>query len=146
MTISLNLKPSSTMTYYVQQLFPPFRHLPTSLRSSHPSLVESFPYQWVRQPGIPWFFPSKLPPTHTNQLNLDRSSIYHGDLGEMQSRGGKLLLLFFFLFIFISWRLITVQYCSGFCHTLTWKFQVEPGPALVFTHPKSYHFPSFNEA
>ena len=28
-----------------------------------------------------------------------------------------LLFLFFF---FISWRLITLQYCSGFCHTLTW--------------------------
>ena len=27
---------------------------------------------------------------------------------------------FFYLFIFISWRLITLQYCSGFCHTLTW--------------------------
>ena len=26
---------------------------------------------------------------------------------------------FFFSFIFISWRLITLQYCSGFCHTLT---------------------------
>ena len=30
------------------------------------------------------------------------------------------LLQFFFPFIFISWRLITLQYCSGFCHTLTW--------------------------
>ena len=31
-----------------------------------------------------------------------------------------LSLLFFFLsFLFISWRLITLQYCSGFCHTLT---------------------------
>ena len=28
-------------------------------------------------------------------------------------------LSFFFSFIFISWRLITLQYCSGFCHTLT---------------------------
>ena len=27
---------------------------------------------------------------------------------------------FFFSFIFIGWRLITLQYCSGFCHTLTW--------------------------
>ena len=27
---------------------------------------------------------------------------------------------FFFSFIFISWRLITLQYCSGFCHTLIW--------------------------
>ena len=28
----------------------------------------------------------------------------------------------FFSFIFISWRLITLQYCNciGFCHTLTW--------------------------
>ena len=26
---------------------------------------------------------------------------------------------FFFSFIFVSWRLITLQYCSGFCHTLT---------------------------
>ena len=29
------------------------------------------------------------------------------------------VLSFFFPFIFISWRLITLQYCSGFCHTLT---------------------------
>ena len=27
---------------------------------------------------------------------------------------------FVFSFIFISWRLITLQYCSSFCHTLTW--------------------------
>ena len=32
----------------------------------------------------------------------------------------KYVLSFFFPFIFISWRLITLQYCSGFCHTLTW--------------------------
>ena len=29
-------------------------------------------------------------------------------------------IIFFFSFIFISWRLITLQHCSGFCHTLTW--------------------------
>ena len=28
--------------------------------------------------------------------------------------------IIFFPFILISWRLITLQYCSGFCHTLTW--------------------------
>ena len=27
---------------------------------------------------------------------------------------------FCFSFIFISWKLITSQHCSGFCHTLTW--------------------------
>ena len=31
-----------------------------------------------------------------------------------------LLYFFLFPFIFIHWRLITLQYCSGFCHTLTW--------------------------
>ena len=30
------------------------------------------------------------------------------------------LFLFCFPFIFIIWRLIALQYCSGFCHTLTW--------------------------
>ena len=31
------------------------------------------------------------------------------------------IYLFFFLsFIYISWRLITLQYCSSFCHTLIW--------------------------
>ena len=30
------------------------------------------------------------------------------------------LIFIYFPFIFISWRLITLQYCSGFCHTLTW--------------------------
>ena len=27
---------------------------------------------------------------------------------------------FFFKFIYFNWRLITLQYCSGFCHTLIW--------------------------
>ena len=27
---------------------------------------------------------------------------------------------FFFFLFFIGWRLITLQYCNGFCHTLTW--------------------------
>ena len=29
-------------------------------------------------------------------------------------------IFFFFSFIYISWRLTTLQYCSGFCHTLIW--------------------------
>ena len=31
----------------------------------------------------------------------------------------KYFLFVFLPIIFISWRLITLQYCSGFCHTLT---------------------------
>ena len=41
------------------------------------------------------------------------------------------LYSFFFSFIFISWRLITLQYCSGFCHTLTW---ISHGFTCI-THP-----------
>ena len=33
---------------------------------------------------------------------------------------GTILFYFIFSFIFISWRLITLQHCSGFCHTLKW--------------------------
>ena len=32
---------------------------------------------------------------------------------------GKRVVFFFNLFYF-NWRLITLQYCSGFCHTLIW--------------------------
>ena len=32
----------------------------------------------------------------------------------------SVLFYFIFSFIFTSWRLITLQYCTGFCHTLTW--------------------------
>ena len=35
-------------------------------------------------------------------------------------RSLSVFILFFSPFIFISWRLITLQYYSGFCHTLTW--------------------------
>ena len=31
----------------------------------------------------------------------------------------QFFFLFFLFFYFFSWRLITLQYCSGFCHTFT---------------------------
>ena len=45
----------------------------------------------------------------------------------------QMMLFFFFPIVFISWRLITLQYCSGFCHTLTWisrGFTCVPHPEL----------------
>ena len=42
-------------------------------------------------------------------------------------------IVFFPPIIFISWRLITLQYCSGFCHTLTW---ISHGFTCV-PHPES---------
>ena len=32
----------------------------------------------------------------------------------------SLLFFFSFLKIYFSWRLITLQYCGGFCHAFTW--------------------------
>ena len=51
---------------------------------------------------------------------------------------GEIFFSFFFVFLFIfyfliSWRLITLQYSSGFCHTLTW---VSHGFTCV-PHPNS---------
>ena len=58
------------------------------------------------------------------------------------------ILDFFFPFIFISWRLITLQYCSGFWHTLTWishgftvlDFFIPSAPTLklIYRYSSSY--------
>ena len=45
----------------------------------------------------------------------------------------------FFVCLFISWRLITLQYCSGFCHTLTW---ISHGYTCIpHSDPPSHHPP-----
>ena len=75
--------------------------------------------------------------------------------GHPQASGGSLhrtcrtrKILFFFPFIFISWRLITLQYCSGFCHTLTWishGFTCAPHPdphSCLPPHPIPLGLPS----
>ena len=48
------------------------------------------------------------------------------DVGLLDFMATCLFFLFYFIYLFlilfiyfISWRLITLQYCSGFCHTLT---------------------------
>jgi len=43
----------------------------------------------------------------------------------------------FFVFIF-NWRLVTLQYCTGFCHILTW---ISHGCTCVL-HPESWWDPS----
>ena len=50
-----------------------------------------------------------------------------------------LFYFFIFIFILICWRLITLQYCSGFCHTLTWISRgftcvSHPGPPSCLPH------------
>ena len=68
-----------------------------------------------------------LPTTrvHPNPCSLSRwchptissSVIPFFSCGQSFPASGSFLFFFFFL---ISWRLITLQYCSGFCHTLKW--------------------------
>ena len=51
---------------------------------------------------------------------------------------------FFGKLIYFNWRLITLQYCSGFCHTLTWISHgctCVPHPELL-PHPYPQDHPS----
>ena len=54
------------------------------------------------------------------------------------------VLFFIFPFLFISWRLITLQYCSGFCHILTWishVFSILIPPPTSLSIPSLWVFP-----
>ena len=61
---------------------------------------------------------------------------------------GKIIFIIIFSFIFISWKLITSQHFSGFCHTLTWishGFTCIPhpdSPSLLPLHPIPLGLPS----
>ena len=48
--------------------------------------------------------------------------ISSGILGSFHHRDISFFYFFnlFFLKIYFCWRLITLQYCGGFCHTFTW--------------------------
>ena len=50
------------------------------------------------------------------------------------------LSFFFFSFIFVSWRLITLQYYSGFYHTLTW---ISHGFTCIPHPDPPSHFPLY---
>ena len=59
-----------------------------------------------------------------------------------------ILFFFFNVFIYFNWRLVTLQYCSGFCQTSTWIShrctcvpQPEP-PSLLLPHPIPEGHPS----
>ena len=47
---------------------------------------------------------------------------------------------FSFFFFLISWRLITLQYCSGFCHTLTW---ISHGFTCISHPDPPFHLPLY---
>ena len=74
--------------------------------------------------GVGWLsFLRGIFPTHgLNSGLLHCGQILHhlGPQGSLTPRVNPSTSFFFVSFIFISWRLITLQYCSDFCHTLTW--------------------------
>ena len=85
------------------------------------------------------------------QLNWSRRGLDSGLSRQglaMQSLCGLAFFFFFNQLIYFNWRLITLQYCSGFCHTLTWISQgctcvphPEP-PSHLPPHPIPQGYPS----
>ena len=76
-------------------------------------------------------------------VNLCLSQLPH--LSNRDKTSCFFVFCFFFKFflifspiMFISWRLITLQYCSGFCHTLTW---ISHGFTCVPHPDPPSHFP-----
>ena len=65
------------------------------------------------------FFPHKfVERTFEDRANSTEQLLNAGRVHQTPKKSAHCLFLFVCLFL-ISWRLITVQYCSGFCHTLT---------------------------
>ena len=56
-------------------------------------------------------------PNETFSLMSDVSCLLHSAV--VQTKRIHEYEQFCFKFIYFNWRLITLQYCSGFCHTLT---------------------------
>ena len=83
----------------------------------------------------------------SQRYGFSSSHVWMWELDHKESWGLKNLSFqtsvgedFFFSFIFTSWRLITLQYCSGFCHTLTW---ISHGFTCI-AHPDTpFHLPLY---
>ena len=70
--------------------------------------------------GFRFFVSFVLPNLAPPGSNIDHQPLCLPSRKKEGKRECTVCLFFFFSFIFISWRLITLQYCGGFCHTLTW--------------------------
>ena len=52
------------------------------------------------------------------KVNVSLTAVFLGSKAELTQL--EILEFFFHLFIYFNWRLITLHYCGGFCHTFTW--------------------------
>ena len=73
-------------------------------------------------------WPSSILSSRFPQISLNYLICNHRNVYIFQNS-----LIPWYSFFFFSWRLITLQYCSGFCHTLTW---ISHGFTCV-PHPES---------
>ena len=81
----------------------------------------SFRMDWLGLLAVQGTLKSLLQHHSSKASILRHSAFFIVQLSYPYMTLGKTKAFFFFSpFIFISWRLITLQYCSGFCHTLTW--------------------------
>ena len=60
-------------------------------------------------------WPSSILSSRFPQISLNYLICNHRNVYIFQNS-----LIPWYSFFFFSWRLITLQYCSGFCHTLIW--------------------------
>ena len=73
-------------------------------------LVNSGSWWWTGRPGMLWFMGlQRVRHYWATELNWTEYSIIYTCITSS-----------LFYFMYFSWRLITLQYCSGFCHTLIW--------------------------
>ena len=54
-----------------------------------------------------------------------------GEGGKKGRKKAWIIVFFYFKKIYFNWRLISLQYCGGFCHTFTW---ISHGCICVKTH------------
>ena len=84
--------------------------------------------------------PPSPSPTESKSLLFSSVSLLLSHIDDTDFYG-KVMALFFNINLF-NWRLITFQYCSGFCHTLTWISHgctCVPHPELLLPPPSASH-------
>ena len=91
-------------------------------------------YNLSQHQGIPMYTCISV---NTCILGLIHVDVWHHNTVKQLSSN----FLFCFSFIFISWRLITLQYCGGFCHILTWIIEMNTFTCVPHPEPPS-HLPS----
>ena len=85
---------------------------------------------WKGCQHVDWGFPGGSSSKESACNSEDLGSIPESQRSPGEGHGNPLQCSFFKKFIYFNWRLITLQYCSGFCHTLTWISHVLVFPIL----------------